>query len=155
MEFTKKIGGNIYDIADELWSEGQKTFERLTMSDQEAVIDAMDDFFPDKESIDISKLNDILWFDFNVVAPYCSDLLNEITRELTDLEEKVENLEEELNNMEDELYDQFGDNFELNDSNEYSELEDEKLTNEVLLEELQDLENREDYEELAFRLNIW
>lgn len=155
MEFTKEIGGSIYDIADELWSEGQRTFERLTVNDQEAIIDAMDEFYPEKESMNIGKLNDILWFDFNIVAPYCSDLMSEIDSELSDLEDKVSDLQDKLDNMEDELYDNFGNNFDLYDSEEYSQLEDEKLTNEALLDELQDLKAREDYEELAFRLNIW
>lgn len=155
MEFTKEVFNNTYNIADELWSEGQRTFERLSENDQEAVINAMDELYPEKESMDIGILNDLLWHEFNVVAPYCSDLLNEITRELTDLEEKVENLQDKLDNMEDELYDNFGDNFELYDSDEYSELEDEKLANESFLDELQGLLDNDNYEELAFRLNIW
>ena len=155
MEFVKEIGGSIYDIADELWSEGAKTFNRLSTSDQEAVIEAMDDFYPEKESIDISKLNDILWFDFDMVAPYCSDLIGEIDRELSDLEDEIENLQDKLDDIEDELYEQFGDDFEPYDSNKYSELEDEKTTKEALLDELQGLKDKEEYEELAFRLNIW
>ena len=154
MVFTKEISG-IYDIAEELWSEGQKTFNRLTESDQEKVLDAFDDFFPEQENVDISTLNDTLWFDFNVLAPYCSDLMSEIDSELANMESKVEELQDKLDNLENELYDQFGDDFELYDNSEYSELENEKITNESLLDELQDLKDKEDWEELAFRLNIW
>ena len=155
MEFIKEIGSSIYDIADELWSEGQKTFNRLSTSDQKAVLDAMDDFYPEDETLDIGVLNDILWFDFNIVAPYCSDLMYEIDKELSDMETEVDDLQDKLESMEDELYEQFGDNFELYDSDEYSELEDEKTTKESFLDELQGLKNNGDYEELAFRLNIW
>ncbi len=155
MEFTKEIGSSIYDVADNLWSEGRKTFERLSRGDQEAVISAMDNFYPERETLDIGILNDLLWHDFNVVATYCYDLECEIDAELADIEQVIENLQDELDNMENELCNQFGDNFELYESDEYSELENKLLDEQAYLEELQDMKDNEDYEELAFRLNIW
>jgi hypothetical protein len=71
------------------------------------------------------------------------------------LENEVENLQDKLDDMENELYDDFGDNFELYDSPAYKELEEEKMVRESFLEEMQSLKDNDDYEELAFRLNIW
>lgn len=61
---------SVYDLWNELWAEGRKTLDYLTVSEAQTILDILEDTLCSDEHYTLTEVNDFFAYETNTIAEW-------------------------------------------------------------------------------------